>query len=147
MEQELNQLQKQEAIERLKILQNRFQLMETVTKEFLNDGTVYYSEYQNQAFPAILYWVTNQEEYANIIKEIEEEKNILVYHAILTPTVYGKYLSLLYVSKCQEEWKKDKADLKQGLPLAYCINLSDPQMAEFGGIQIKGTMGGIRQLA
>lgn len=147
MEQELKQLQKQEAIERLKILQDSFQLMETVTKEFLNDGTIYYSEYQNQAFPAILYWVTNQEKYANIIKEIEEEKNILVYHAILTPTMYGKYLSLLYVSECHKEWKRDKSDLKKGLPLAYCINLSDPQMAEFGGIQIVGAMGGIRQLA
>lgn len=147
MVEDLKQLQKQEALTRLRILQMKYELMENVITEFEKEDTVYYSEYQNQAFPAVLYWVTNEEKYANIIKKVEKQKNILVYHAILTPTINGKYLSLLYVSKHQKEWNSDRKDLNEGLPLAYCINLSDPQMAEFGGIQIKGVMGGIRQLA
>lgn len=147
MEQNLKTLQKAEAIKRLKILQNTFELMETVTKEFEKENTLYYSEYVNKTCPAILYWVANEEKYVNIIKEVEEQKNILIYHAILTPTIYGKHLSLLYVSQYQEEWQNDRNDLNEGLPIAYCINLADPEMAEFGGIQIAGAMGGIRQLA
>lgn len=147
MEQDLRDLQKTEAIERLKILQDKFELMETVTKEFKKDNVVYYSEYVNHNFQAILYWVTNEEKYVNIIKEVEEQKNILVYHAILTPTINGTRLTLLYVSQYQDEWQNDRDELQEGLPVAYCINLADPQMAEFGGIQIKGAMGGIRQLA
>ena len=45
------------------------------------------------------------------------------------------------------EWKKDREELQTSLPVAYCINLADPQMAEFGGIQISGAMGGITQIA
>lgn len=147
MEQDLRQLQKTEAIERLKILQDKFELMETVTKEFEKEDTIYYSEYVNHNFQAILYWVTNEKKYVNLIKEVEEEKNILVYHAILTPTIDGTKLTLLYVSQQRNEWQKERTELQQGYPLAYCINLADPQMAEFGGIQITGSMGGIRQLA
>lgn len=147
MEQDLKTLQKKEAIERLKILQDKFELMETVTKEFKKDNTVYYSEYVNHNFQAVLYWISNEEKYVNIVKEVEEEKNILVYHAILTPTIYGTRLSLLYVSDTKDEWQSEKSELQEGFPLAYCINLADPEMAEFGGIQIGCSMGGIRQLA
>ena len=114
MVEDLKKLQKTEALNRLRILQMKYELMET---------------------------------YVNIIKEIEEQQNILVYHAILTPTIDGTYLTLLYVSQYQEEWQGDRNALNEGIPLAYCINLADPQMAEFGGIQIAGAMGGIVRLA
>lgn len=147
MTENLKQLQNTEAIERLKILQDKFELLETVTKEFKKYNTIYYSEYVNHIFQAVLYWVTNEEKYVNIVKEVEKEHNILVYHAILTPTTYGTILSLLYVSNSQEEWEYERKDLQEGLPIAYCINLSDVQMSEFGGIQIVGAMGGMKRLA
>ena len=96
MEEDLKQLQKKEAIERLKILQDKFELMDTVTKEFEKDNTLYYSEYVNHNFQAVLYWVSNEEKYVNIIKEVEENKNILVYHAILTPTIYSSSMILSF---------------------------------------------------
>ncbi len=121
--------------------------METVIKEFGIEDTIYYSEYSNKMFPAVLYWLSNREDLTEIVKEVEEQKEILVYHAILTPTIYGTQFTLLYVSNSQEEWEKEKTELKEGFPLAYCINLADTEMAEFGGIQIGGAIGGIRQLA
>lgn len=147
MVEDLKELQKTEALNRLRILQMKYELMETVITEFEKENVLYYSEYVNKHCPAILYWVSNEERYVNIIKEIEEQQNILVYHAILTPTIDGTYLALLYVSQYQEEWQVDRNDLNEGIPLAYCINLADPQMAEFGGIQIAGAMGGIVRLA
>lgn len=147
MVEDLKELQKTEALNRLRILQMKYELMETVITEFEKENVLYYSEYVNKHCPAILYWVSNEERYVNIIKEIEEQQNILVYHAILTPTIDGTYLTLLYVSQYQEEWQGDRNALNEGIPLAYCINLADPQMAEFGGIQIAGAMGGIVRLA
>ena len=147
MAEDIRTLQKKEAIERLKILHEKYELLENVITEFEKEDTLYYSEYKNKVFPAVLYWVSNREDLTELVKKVEEEKGILVYHAILTPTIFGAFFSMLYVSQNQEEWENDKIELKDSLPLAYCTNLSDSKMAEFGGIQIAGAMGGIRQIS
>lgn len=147
MEQDIKQLQKEEALNRLRILQMKYGLMETVINEFEKEDTLYYSEYVNKNFPAILYWISNNKEYQTKIKEFEEKHNALVYHVILTRTVFGTILSLLYVSEEQEVWQEDRDNLQEGLPLAYCINIEDDNCSEFGGIQIAGAMGGIERLA
>lgn len=147
MKQDLKQLQKTEAIERLKILQDKFELMETVTKEFEKEDTLYYSEYVNKSYLATLYWISNNEDYEKAIKQFEEEHNTLVYHAILTRTTFGRLLTLLCVSANQDEWKKDRDELTEGLPCAYVMNLNDDNCSEFGCIQIAGAMGGIVRLA
>ncbi len=147
MAEDIRTLQKKEAIERLKILHEKYELLENVITEFEKEDTLYYSEYKNKVFSAVLYWVSNREDLTELVKKVEEEKGILVYHAILTPTIFGAFFSMLYVSQNQEEWENDKIELKDSLPLAYCTNLSDSKMAEFGGIQIAGAMGGIRQIS
>lgn len=147
MAEDIRTLQKKEAIERLKILHEKYELLENVITEFEKEDTLYYSEYKNKVFSAVLYWVSNREDLTELVKNVEEEKGILVYHAILTPTIYGAFFSMLYVSKNKKEWENEKTDLKDSLPLAYCTNLSDSKMAEFGGIQIAGAMGGIRQIS
>ena len=145
---DLKLLQKQEAIRRLEILQKKYGLIDTVVEEFKKNDIVYYSEYISQNIQGILYWVSNKDKYTDIIEGFEKKYNAVVYHVISTPVIYGgTLLSILYVSKHQKEWKKDKEELKEGLPLAYCINLADPEMAEFGGIQIQGANGGISQIA
>lgn len=147
MAEDIRTLQKKEAIERLKILHEKYELLENVITEFEKEDTLYYSEYKNKVFPAVLYWVSNREDLTELVKKVEEEKEILVYHAILTPTIYGTYFSLLYVSQNQEEWEEEKMYLKESITSAYSINLSDIEMAEFGDIQITGAMGGIRQIS
>ena len=125
----------------------KYGLMDNVITEFEKEDTLYYSEYVNKNFPAILYWISNKEEYQTKIKEFEEKHNTLVYHVILSKTVFGTILSLLYVSEEQEVWQEDRDNLQEGLPLAYCINIEDDNCSEFGGIQIAGAMGGIERLA
>ncbi len=141
------QLQKQEAIKRLKILQDKFGLMETVTKEFEKKDTLYYSEYFNRNMQGILYWVSNKKSLSKIVKEFEEKHKALVYHAILVPTVFGNTFNLLYVTEEKKEWQEDKEQLKEGLPLVYVVNLDDPVCSEFGGIQIGSANGGITRLS
>lgn len=147
MEEDLKELQKQEALNRLMLLQMNFNLMENVIKEYEQEDTTYYSEYQNKVFNGILYWVSNSEELTNAIKEFEEKHNALVYHSILVPTIYGRLLNMLYISKYTEEWQRDREELNEGLPLVYCKNLEDDTMSEFGTIQIKGANGGLIRIA
>ena len=139
----LKELQIKEALDRLNILQKQYELIETVTNEFRDEGTIYYSEYINKVQQGILYWVDNREDFVNSIKEFEEGHSAIVYHVILTPTEFGDMLSLLYVSMHQEEWKRDREELEEGYPFAYCIN---GDISEFGAIQITGANGGISRL-
>ena len=144
---DLKELQKNEALNRLRILQMNFELLENVVTEFEQDDTLYYSEYINQNTQGILYYISNSEELTNVIKQFEEKHQAKVYHAILTPLTYGRMFSLLYVSPYTEEWKRDRNELTEGLPLAYCMNLDDETTSEFGGIQIEKANGGITRTA
>ena len=141
----LKQLQKQEAIERLKILHDQYDLMETVINEFEKKDTVYYSEHHRKV--GILYWASNEEKYVRLMKKFEEEHNALVYHAILSSTTFGKLFTMLYVSKNMDEWKTDQEELSEGIPFVYVKNLDDDSCSEFGCIQIVSANGGITRLA
>lgn len=147
MSEDLKELQKNEALNRLRILQMNYELLENVVEEFEQDDKLYYSEYINQNMQGILYYIDNNEEFTNAIKEFEKKHQAKVYHAILTPLTYGRMLSLLYVSQYTEEWKRDRKELFEGLPLAYCMNLDDEITSEFGGIQISKANGGITRTA
>ena len=130
--------QKQEALARMQMLG----LMGNVRKAFRN-GTLYYSERQNAYFNAVLYFLDNNPEWAAKVRELEQDKGILVYHAQLTHTSMGDMLSLLYVSKHECEWVLDRKALAQAETCAYVMNLDDPDCSEFGWIGIKPAMGGV----
>lgn len=143
---DLRKLQKQQAIERLEILQKEYLLHENVLKEFKEDETIYYSENLGGAYSGILYWLANINEYIEKVKQIEIEQKIFVYHCILNHTIDGDLLSMLYVSKYQNEWEFEKNDLKTGCIDVYVCNLNRDIDSEFGSIQITGVNGGIVRL-
>ena len=140
MENELKNKQKQEAIKRMKMLH----LMPQVIKDFEKNNKVYYSERQNKIFNAILYWLDNNKEYMDLVKEFEEKYQALVYHSQLTHTEFGDMLSLLYVSSQEEEWMLDEQDLRDGYTFAYVINGC---FSEFGTIGIRPSQGGILRVS
>lgn len=139
MEKTLRQKQKEEAIKRMKLLQ----IMPQVREDFKSNDTIYYSERQNSFFNATLYWLRNHPEYVKLAKELEEENGALVYHAQLTHTELGDMLSLLYVSKNEEEWEMDKDDIVNGQAFVRVVNLDDDLLSDFGTIGIKPSMGGV----
>lgn len=147
MTQELRQLQKAEAIKRLELLK----LLPNVITDFKNNDTVYYSERQNKIFDGILYWISNDEDYERLVKEFEENYDALVYHAQLTRFSYGLCLSMLFVSKYQEEWEMERdaiANLYDGVidTYAYVANLNEPDFSEIGRIGIVRKNGGISRV-
>ncbi len=139
----MNEKMKAEALKRLKTLG----VMPEVIKAFKKDGVVYYSERANRMFPAVLYFLSNEDKYMELKKKFEEKTGDLVYHAILTHTEFGDCLDFLYVSKHEEEWEMDNEDLSDGYVLVYSNNLSAPDCSEFGSIAVRSIMGGLERTA
>lgn len=146
METVLIKQQKTEALNRLKILQDKFELMETVSKEFENKDIVYYSKYNAQTHQGVLYEVSSKEKYIKIIKELEEKKLLVVYHAIEKTSIFGTELILLYVSKYKRKWEDDKCDLRMGIPSVYSINITENRHPNLTRTQIISAGGGITRV-
>lgn len=128
--------QKQEAIERMKLLK----LHDNVIREFDKEGIVNMSE--NGGF---LYWLNSDQQ--EIVDEFEAEHNALVYHVIRSLSPFGTMYALLYVSQDEDEWDYDKDDIKSCCPLVYVKNIDDDICSEFGSIGIKPQFGGLVRTA
>lgn len=124
--------QKQEALERMKMLK----LHGNIIKEFDKEGIVNLSE--NGGF---LYWLDSDQQ--AIVDEFEAEHDALVYHVIHDCTELGELYSLLYVSKYEEEWEDERTDLKDDYVFVYVKNVNDTQNSEFGSIGVKPQLGGL----
>ena len=135
--------QKQEAIKRMKILK----MLPSVIEEFETKDIVFYSESLSKDFQGILYWVSNKEEFVQVIKDFEEKYEALVYHAILGHYDFGTCLSLLFVSNDKSEWITYRNVLKENLDYAYVHNFDVPEFSEFGTIGLKPVNGGIVRIA
>lgn len=69
------------------------------------------------------------------IKWFENEFGGLVYHVVITGSLFATFL---YVSKWDEEWEEDKrAITDEGYDVAYAYNMMNPALSELGGIQFK----------
>lgn len=115
-------------------------LLEDVETAFNEDGTVYYSEH------GILYWLqehNNCDELVAVKARIEQKYGALAYFAILSHTEFGGLLSLLLVTKYEEEWTRDLSDLKDGYAFTWTENLDCPEDSEFGSIGFRPHMGGL----
>ena len=65
---ELRNKQKQEVIERLKILQRNYLVHKNVLKEYKENETIYYSENFSGYMQGILYWLRNKPQYEDKVK-------------------------------------------------------------------------------
>lgn len=128
------ELQKQEAIIRMKMLD----IYSQAIKEFDKEGVINKSEHGG-----ILYWLDENEE--KMVKQFEEEYKAVVYHVIHNYTDLGEMYSLLFVSKYEEEWGYDKDDLKHNIAVAYVKNIDDDFCSEFGSIGVKNMFGGLQR--
>lgn len=143
---ELLQKMFQEATWRLRLL--RFE--GSVPRDFQKSHTVYYSERGQIGKNAygILYWVKNHPEWLEKIREIEQKRNILIYHAIHTYTAFGECLDLLYVAAYPEGWEADRKNItgpmcSYGYEVnAYTWNITQ-DFVEFGRIGIRERGGGL----
>ena len=66
----------------------------------------------------------------------KENENYIVYHVVHSETYMGDILSILFVSDEPDEWEMER--LENGYIYAYCVNLSYPELSEYGDIFIEG---------
>ena len=91
---------KDEAIKRMELLK----LKSVAIQAFKDINTVYVSNLSGNLT------ITNIEQ-KELIEELEEDKNILIYHLIHQTTQNRDVLYCLYVDSNKENWKADKEDL------------------------------------
>jgi hypothetical protein len=130
---------KQEAIERMKLLQ----LHTNTIKEFRDDLKLNRSDRQRVGNVEVgtLYWLNEKE--MELVGDWQKETGNLVYHVIHSFTEFGELYDCLYVSQHPEEWDDDRLDIRQGQTIAHCINVNAPECSESGYIGIKKAFGGL----
>ena len=129
---ELRIKQKQEAIERMKMLK----IYSQAIKEFEKENVINVSEHGG-----ILFWLDDEQQ--EMVKRFEEKYNAVVYHVIHNYTEFGELYSLLYVSKHEGEWDYDRDDIKHNIALSYVVNINEESFSEFGSIGIRPQFGGV----
>lgn len=100
---------KNEAIKRMKILQ----LKDEIIKEFKDTDTLYISNLGGTL-------EISDDEQMKFVKEIEQTKNLLVYHLIHRTTQYQDTTYYLFVDNNKKEWIAEKKDLEKQYTLALC---------------------------
>lgn len=86
------------------------------------------------------------EKLKNMIKDVETEHDIIVYH-VVDGFVMGMHCySMLCVCKYPEEYEMNEEDLKDGYAFSYVLNVDAPDCSEFGTICVKPTFGGLRRI-
>ena len=100
----LEEQQETEAYIRLKAL-TRMGLHENVLREWCEDQTVYYSERQRifGSTVGVLYWLSNEDELTQAVRDFEQKHNALVYYCTLDNTEFGRLLNMFYVSEYVDE--------------------------------------------
>ena len=93
------------------------------------------------------FWVNQEPEIEQKMKEIEKEYNCTVYAITHEYTSIGEFYDFLIVSEDDEEWDYLVEDYQNDYSAyAYVWNKSDDWCSEFGNVVIKRFGGGIKRI-
>lgn len=109
------------------------EILDEITKRMRILGIHDYNIFGDKIDYSIIHKLTNY------ICDFEYKKHCIVYAAIYNEfEEIGNHLTLLYVSyDNNDEWKSEKEDLKVMKPIAYVMNLTYPELSEFGTVVLK----------
>lgn len=126
---------KNEAIKRMR----KLGLFSQVIKEFKEEDILHLSE-----SGGYLYWLDEKQK--KIVEDFEKESGNIVYHVVRSFTNMGEMLSLLIVSKYEEDWEMDWENIPDGYVFSYVVNLDEPMFSEYGTITVQNRIGGLVRL-
>lgn len=122
----LREKQKKEAIQRMNLLD----LHRNIIENFRDKGEIYKSE--------IIGFSSLNKEEIEIIEKWENKTGYLVYHVVLGDMLFGKTMSILFVSDFEDEWRMEKDIMvMQDRIVAQVENLDYKELSEIGFIDIK----------
>lgn len=128
-EESIEEKKKTEALRRIGILK----IKRSVQRAFEETGKVY------KAADGNLEETGSWEE--ERIREWEKETGNRVYYVMENFTCLGMLFTMLYVSDNRSRWKGEKEEIKSGCFMAYCINLSNEDLSEYGYISVETIKG------
>lgn len=124
---------KAEAVERMKML--------GLDKKCINAF-----EKHNKVWLSESFGLYNDEKVQNMVKDVESEKECLIYHVISNKIYNMQCYTMLCVCKHKEEWEMDREDIKDGYVFSYVLNVDAPDCSEFGSVVVKPTFGALRRI-
>lgn len=142
-EQITREAMKKEAERRIQMLN----LHPNAVQEFIKEDRLNRSDRSSIVSPfglctmGVLFWLNDEEK--KRVAQVEKKWDIYVYHMTHEQFEFGECYDMLYVSRYSDEWEADRMDLKDGFPVVYVCNATDPDLSEFGHIGIKAAGGGI----
>ena len=82
------------------------------------------------------------------IFDFERTRNCIIYAVIYNEfKEIGNHLTLLYVSyENRDEWEAEKKDLKDMKPIAYVVNLTYPELSEYGTVVLRSHDGVLERI-
>lgn len=120
---------KEEALRRMRILK----IKRSVQRAFEEKGTIYKAAYGS------LEEIGPSEK--ELVKQWEEKTGKRVYYVMENYAWLGRLFTMLYVSKECSRWKQEKEEMKGGYVMAYCENMTDEDLSEYGYITVKNCEG------
>lgn len=133
-----NEQKKEKAIEILKILDIYKSYIQGFKQE---DNVCFFEQFGG-------FWVYQEPEIEQKMKEIEKEHNCKVYAITHEFTEFGELWDFLIVTNYPEEWEDMVYSYGNKHTLfAYVWNKSDEDCSEFGDITVQSFGGGIRRIA
>ena len=85
------------------------------------------------------YYIDEDEDLVQKIREMETEDNVVVYAVIRTWTNIGQLDSIVYVDDWQEDWERFDEDADDGLLYTFTWNRQDEGFSDYGSIAYKKT--------
>lgn len=134
---------KKEALVRIKELTENLHLNPKIYRYFEEDR-LYYSYWAIEGIWGCIDKIGYDPRYAEAVKKIEKQLEILVYHVIETKTGNQSVLSMLYVSSYKEDWEGEKPD---GNYIYACVCDADsPDDYELGSIKLSSNNGALLRI-
>lgn len=125
---------KEEALRRMRLLK----IDRSIRREFEVENKVY-------KYDGIEMCELDEEETA-FIKKWEDQTGNRVYYVMDNISFLGEFFTMLYVPKVSGNWKRERDELKQGYPIAYCRNLTYNEYSEYGYIKIELCNGAVERI-
>ena len=123
-----------EAVKRIMFLTEKYNLNPNLLKYF-KEGKIYYTESLIPGIWASMDNITYDEKYVKIVERLEREYNLLVYHCILS----GSLFHMLYVSSHEDNWEGEQPSEKSDWIMSAVYN-PDYDDFEFGDIEVSVVM-------
>lgn len=135
--------QKEEALFRMNTLIKKYDLNSKLYT-YLKEDKLYYSYYIIPDIKTLgcINIIIYDKRYENIVKVFEEKYEAFVYHSIETFSIYGKMLTLLFVSKDESEWDFERPLKNEDYIHSYVFNL-DNNFGEFGDVFLSSDGGAL----